>query len=119
MPYEYHATVVGVHDGDTITVHIDLGFDILWRNQKIRLLGINAPELNTPDGIASRDALLSVIPVGTEIVMQTKQLKGDKEKYGRWLGTIMAPVDGVVSNINVWMVSNGHAKPFMIPLLGS
>ena len=35
--YEYKAFVRKVYDGDTITVDIDLGFDVILKNQKIRL----------------------------------------------------------------------------------
>ena len=36
---------------------VDLGFN-LWRyDQSYRLLRVNAPELNTAEGVAARDAL--------------------------------------------------------------
>ncbi len=37
--------VVNVYDGDTITVDIDLGFNMVMCNQKLRLYGINTPEV--------------------------------------------------------------------------
>jgi len=43
-------TVTSVHDGDTITLNTDSGA------KKIRLAGIDAPEIKQPYGIASRDA---------------------------------------------------------------
>ena len=43
--YEYRATVISVYDGDTITVDIDLGFGIVLRKQKLRLYGLNTPEV--------------------------------------------------------------------------
>ena len=85
--YEYLAEVVDVHDGDTITVDIDLGFGVWARKQKIRLMGLNAPELATPDGALSRDFLNELV-MGRTVIVQTK--KDRKEKYGRWLGTIWA-----------------------------
>ena len=39
--YEYKAQVVSVYDGDTLTVDIDLGFEVWLRKQKIRLAGID------------------------------------------------------------------------------
>ncbi len=42
--YLYRAQVVNVVDGDTIDVDIDLGFYIWVKKQRIRLLGIDAPE---------------------------------------------------------------------------
>lgn len=45
--------VVRIHDGDTLEVDLDLGFDT-WTRKPIRLYGINAPELNNPDGSGKR-----------------------------------------------------------------
>ena len=41
MPYEYHAKVTEVVDGDTVVIDIDLGFDVVFINQKVRLLGVD------------------------------------------------------------------------------
>ena len=43
--YIYKAMCVGVYDGDTVTLDIDLGFNHSMNNQKIRLFGINTPEV--------------------------------------------------------------------------
>ena len=51
MPYEYNATVTEVVDGDTIVIDIDLGFDVIFTNQKVRLLGIDTPESRTSDKV--------------------------------------------------------------------
>ena len=48
QPYFYHAKIVKVYDGDTCTCEIDLGFNIT-RRVKIRLVGINTPEIRTKD----------------------------------------------------------------------
>ena len=42
--YIYKATVRSIHDGDTFTATVDLGFHVELE-AKIRLNGINAPEL--------------------------------------------------------------------------
>ena len=98
--YEYRALVRKVYDGDTITVDIDLGFDIILTKQKIRLLGINTPEVRgkeRPQGLISRDALRKKI--GSKwITIKTQQDK--KGKYGRWLGTIY--IDN--ENVNEWLI---------------
>ena len=46
--FEYKAIVISVYDADTITVDIDLGFHIWARSEKIRLFGIDAPEVRGP-----------------------------------------------------------------------
>lgn len=48
-PAGYPATVTAVHDGDTITADIELGFGV-GVVQHVRLLGCNARELSQPGG---------------------------------------------------------------------
>jgi len=106
--YEYRAYVRKIYDGDTITVDIDLGFDIILHKQKIRLTKINAPEVRGPErevGLKSRDALREKI--GNKwVVLKTAQDK--KGKYGRWLGELW--IDDAC--VNDWMIAEGHAKEY-------
>ena len=106
--YEYQATVTKVYDGDTITVDFDLGFGILIRKQKIRLVGINTPEVRGPEkpqGIISRNALRQRI-LGKVVTIKT--FKDKKGKYGRWLGEVFVEDE----NINQWLISEGYAKEY-------
>ena len=106
--YEYRAFVRKIYDGDTITVDIDLGFDIILKNQKIRLLRINAPEVRGPErpkGLKSRDALREKIGNRWVVIKTQKDKKG---KFGRWLGDIW--VDNEC--INEWLMKEGHATPY-------
>ncbi len=106
--YEYKATVTKVYDGDTITVDLDLGFGIVLKKQKIRLLGINTPEVRGKSkfyGIISRDALRERI-LGKEVVIKTS--KDKKGKYGRWLGEVFVGEE----NINQWLITEGYAKKY-------
>jgi micrococcal nuclease len=108
--YEYKATVTKVYDGDTITVDFDLGFGILIRKQKIRLLGINTPEVRGPEkpqGIISRNALRQRI-LGKVVTIKTS--KDKKGKYGRWLGEVFMDEE----NINQWLISEGYAKEYLL-----
>lgn len=89
--YCYRAQVVGVYDGGTITVDIDLGLGVWLKDVKLRLLGINTPEMRGNDrgrGVIARDWLRRQIQ-GQAVTIQTQ--KDDREKYGRllaivWLG---------------------------------
>ena len=106
--YEYKAFVRRVYDGDTITVDIDLGFGILVKNQKIRFLGINAPEIrgeSRKNGLISRDFLRNKIS-GKWVTLKTS--KDKKGKYGRWLGEIFL----LEENINSTMLAEGLAKKY-------
>ena len=89
----YQATVVAVHDGDTITVRSDI-------TTKIRLFGIDAPELKQPHGQASKQALSGMVFGKTVTVTPA-----NKDRYGRTVAQIKA--DGV--DVNNKMVELGAA----------
>lgn len=108
--YCYKAKVIGVYDGDSITVDIDLGINVWVRNQKIRLANINAPEVRgveRPDGLKSRDWLRELI-LNEEIILKT--IKDKKGKYGRWLGEVWLDEGTEYANVNMLLVTNGFAE---------
>ena len=108
--YEYRAFVRKVYDGDTITCDIDLGFNMIMRNQKLRLLGINTPEVrgkSREEGLKVRDIVRSRIS-NKWIVIKTKRDK--KGKYGRWLAEVFEP--GVDESLNSWLLLEGHAVEY-------
>jgi len=110
--YHYKARVIKVYDGDTITVDIDLGLGIWKKNVKIRLFGINTPELRgVPEeqkvkGRAARDFLYDMI-LGELVVIET--VKDKEGKYGRLLGTVWLND----LNINQHLIDVGHAVEYM------
>ena len=86
--YAYRAIVTGVYDGDSITLDIDLGLRTWRRGLKVRLLGIDAPELRGEErraGLYARDWLRQRI-LGAEVIVRTHRDRTGK--YGRWLATI-------------------------------
>ena len=106
--YEYRAIVTKVYDGDTIWADIDLGFYTWKKDEHLRLLGINAPEvrgIERPQGLVARDALAARI-MGKEVIIRTE--KDSRGKYGRFLAWIW--LDG--ENINRWMVEQGYATAY-------
>lgn len=107
--YHYRALVIGVYDGDTCTVDIDLGLFTWLKSQKLRLHRINAPEMRGEEkeaGTPSRDFLRSLI-LDKKIVVET--LKDDTEKYGRYLAEIWLEQNGQWINVNDLMVAKGFA----------
>ena len=97
--YYYKAFVTDVYDGDTITCKIDLGFKINAYKQKIRLYGIDTPELRGEErerGLYYRDKLREKI-LNKDIILKT--IKDKRGKYGRILGIIY--LDDL--NINEWL----------------
>lgn len=112
--FKYNAFVVDVYDGDTITCDIELGFGVKLHNQKVRLYGINTPELRGDTyqaGIAARDYLREQI-LNKKVIIKTIENKktnpdcDKKGKYGRWLGVIYYNE----KNINELMIEKGYAK---------
>jgi|TARA_E500000331_G_scaffold321978_1_gene336560 micrococcal nuclease len=108
--YEYRAYVRKVYDGDTITVDIDLGFEVILKNQKIRLHGIDTPEVrgeSKAEGIKVRDAVRKRIANKWVIIKTHRDKKG---KYGRWLGEVYSPDSE--ESINSWLLSEGMANKY-------
>lgn len=85
------ALVVSVHDGDTLK--LDDG-------RTIRLSGIDAPEVNQPYGVESRD-LLRKLTWKKSIRIETR----GKDRYGRIVGEIFVGK----KSINRSMVRRGAA----------
>lgn len=110
--YTYRATVVSIYDGDTMTVDLDLGLGIWQRGQKLRLYGIDTPELRgpeRPEGLRVRDAVFTACPVGSEIIVQT--MKDKTGKYGRWLAIVWTP--HLPISLNEWLVDEGMAEIYL------
>ena len=108
--YHYQAHVIKVYDGDTITVDIDLGLDVWLRGIKLRLSGINAPEMRGSEkieGKESRDYLRELI-LDKPIIVKTVWDK--KGKYGRYLAEIYVDRDGGYVCVNDLLVDSGHAE---------
>lgn len=109
----YRGRVVAIHDGDTLTFELDLGFGHIaggldWHGVprlSCRVFGINAPELRTQAG---KDALVfirSVVQLGDvcEVVSH------GWDKYGgRFDGVVFLP-DG--RSLGQVMIDAGHAVP--------
>jgi len=88
-------TVVGVSDGDTVTV-----LDASRQPHKIRLLGIDAPEKAQPFGKVAKQILSDRI-YEKHVRVQEKSL----DRYGRTLGKILLED----ADINLEMVKAGLA----------
>lgn len=79
--YRYRIDVIRVIDGDTIEVDADLGFYTRIRT-KLRLYGINCPELSTNAGGKARAFVLKTL-VEHDSHVTADTIKADK--YGnRW-----------------------------------
>jgi endonuclease YncB( thermonuclease family) len=100
--YTYVATVEKVIDGDTVWVEIDCGFDTVVR-EKIRLRGIDAPEVTTVTGRQSKAFVQRRLKQGSMIVIRT--LKSDK--YDRYLADVWYSPQSTVDNRRSDIAKNG------------
>ena len=87
-------TVIAVHDGDTVALQNESG------QKKIRLAGIDAPELNQPFGIESWRSLREAV-IEKQVQVETSKI----DKYGRVVGKVM--LDG--RDINLKQLQLGMA----------
>jgi micrococcal nuclease len=117
--YIYKAYVTDVYDGDTITCIVDCGFNLGIQKTKIRLHGIDTPELRGSEreiGLVVRDELRKKI-LNKHILLKT--IKDKTGKYGRFLGKIYIKDEPNENNknnetcsylcINDWLLENNYA----------
>tara|TARA_B100000927_G_scaffold254327_1_gene220516 strand:+ start:1333 stop:1806 length:474 start_codon:yes stop_codon:yes gene_type:complete len=121
--YEYRCKVLKIVDGDTVDVDIDLGFGIILKNERVRVMGIDTPESRTRDkvekqfGLAAKKRLKEMLDNKSGPILKTQiNKKGEdmKGKFGRILGDFTvyhAPTDSwrMVTEI---MVEEGHAVAY-------
>jgi len=116
--YEYKAKLVSVVDGDTVRVDVDLGLNI-HTYLTLRLAGINAPELGTPEGVAAKAYLVAATGDGSLVI---RTVKDRREKYGRYLAHLWHVSEGTfaafgfvpsVPSINDRMVADGQAVAYV------
>jgi len=85
--YDYNARITRVIDGDTFDVEVDAGFRI-WYRSPLRLFGVNAPELRTPEGPITRNAVLAWLgPLPATVRVHT-HAPSALDKYGRYLAEV-------------------------------
>lgn len=105
--YTYRAEVLKVHDGDTITARIDLGFDVSVEKD-LRLLDVYAPELSEANGEFCRRKLQSLIPEETEIEIRTFKNKNrnDVKSFDRYIAVITYKKMDINIEMSNWLSKN-------------
>lgn len=94
IDHDFEGKVVGITDGDTLTILVDR------ETVKVRLDGIDAPERRQPFGDKAREKL-GELTFGKAVTVHSK----GKDRYGRTLGTVLAGGESV----NLKMVEAGLA----------
>ena len=110
--YQYKAKILKVLDGDTVDIDLDLGFNIVFSNQRVRMAGIDTPESRTTDkeekirGNLSKKKLAEKLPIGSYVTIETQKSDNNDDKFGRILA-IFVLEDG--TSLNQWMIDNNYA----------
>jgi len=114
--YEYRAYVIKVVDGDTVDVDIDLGFGVMLKEERVRIMGIDTPESRTSDkveklfGLAAKNRLKELL--GKECILKTQINKDGEDmkgKFGRILGDFVAKDGRMVTDI---LIEEGHCVAY-------
>ena len=131
--YQYNAIIQKVVDGDTIEINIDLGLSAWVHNEKIRLYGIDTPEVygvkkgsaEWERGNLASEFVKKYLVENNQVIIET--IKDKKEKYGRYLAVIFIQIDQSVLTglteirnigdfycLNDILIAKGLAKKYMI-----
>ena len=109
----YRGLVTRVVDGDTIDVVIDRGF-LQYGVVRLRLLGIDTPELRDKDVAKRKAAQLAKARVedlcqDKEVLIRTRKAGA----FGRWLAEVLIPSEGgKMVSLEKTLLKEGHAKPY-------
>jgi micrococcal nuclease len=113
--YQYKCKINKVLDGDTVDIDLDLGFNIVLANQRVRMAGVDTPESRTtnkeekPRGLLSKKKLAEKLPVGSWQIIETQRSDNNDDKFGRILGVFILQ-DG--TQVNDWLIKNNYAVPY-------
>ena len=98
--FTYEGKILRVVDGDTLWVRVELGWG-LWTKQKLRLRGIDCPELDTEAGVRAKKFVEGKLKGVTSVVVTTtKPDKFDRYLSDLWIGDV---------NLNKLLLEKGHA----------
>ncbi len=106
IKYYDDCLITNVVDGDTIDVAIDLGFS-MHTIQRVRLYGINAPEVRGKDKVRGLRAKAYVANnyLGTYVNLEVHKVG----KYGRYIAAVF-PLDNIFFTIGDMLLSSGLAE---------
>ncbi len=106
--YTYEAQIERVVDGDTMWTLIRLT-ESEWRREKLRLRGIDCPELGSAAGEAAKRFVQAQAARATRVVITTTK----PDKWDRYLSDVfLAMPDGAELFLNNRLLEVGHARPY-------
>lgn len=111
----YEAELIRVIDADTIVLDVDAGFSIWSRRMRLRLYGINAPEMNTEAGRAATLFVMNWMTRHPKLVVRTIKDKDGRDKsdsFGRYLAEVYA-FGPDQKSLNDLLVEVGYAVKYI------
>lgn len=101
-----YVSIIAVHDGDTVSVLLDK------KQEKIRLIGIDAPEMGQqPWGEGAKNYLARIVNASGQKVRIERDVE-ERDTYGRILAYLWTTKGEMV---NVMMIRGGYAMLYTIP----
>ncbi len=112
--YLYRCQVARVIDGDTLLVHVDLGFEVL-RVQRLRLVNVSAPEAKTRAGKEATRFVRTQLAQAETVVVKTARSSDARGRYlahvfysGEWDDADTVMREG--RYLNAELLRSGHGK---------
>lgn len=110
----YPCKVDRVIDGDTLVVTVDHGFKV-YTSQIVRLIGVNAPERKTPEGITAKKFAMDWVILNSHkkdwpFLMRSLSMT---DRYGRRLAHIVPFGEHGSKSLSNALLESGNAVPFM------
>ena len=101
---EYRGTVLDVHDGDTVTARIELGFNVSIVAQ-LRLKDVYAPELREEHGQDCRFKLLELLPTNSNVFITTFETKKGTaiKTFDRYVAVVSLGREPINSQMIKWL----------------
>lgn len=108
--YHYSLSITRIIDGDTLVGDIDMGFDMIMKRQRIRLVGINTPEirgLESEEGIKVKSRVIDLLTDAPTIIRTLK-----RDSFGRVLAGVYYQKDDEWINLNQQLLDEGLAEVY-------
>ncbi len=116
---EYDVSVIGIVDGDTVDVDINLGFGVWLKDERVRIMGIDTPESRTSDrvedlfGEVAKSRLKELMKDGGKLITtEDKDGEDMKGKFGRILGDFYVEHEGKKARVTDVLIEEGHAVAY-------
>lgn len=114
MERKFPIIINRVIDGDSLDIDIVLGFGIVLQNRRLRLMGVDTPEVRTSDLEEKKYGLLAKSFVekwcmDKTILLVIRENQDEQDKFGRILGDLL-DIDG--SSLVNDIIANYHGVAY-------